>query len=207
MSSEKTFGQPQNPMVNARRQWCRFKKSLEQNCNDKAEKNERLKSLPRRKAVPPLVPHPTKTAKKRRQRALKSQVAHKQRHLRLAISKMRQQVEAIRCNFCFVSDYQQSCWANFESAAGKMDSFLLQHQISCHLLRRLDLHIDNSQLLALDLNYYVKLSFINGTIETLCKRFPNDICRMYHLKDVVGGDRVPSLYLNSNFNLNIFLTK
>ena len=160
--------------------------------------------LLQRKTVPPLASHSTKPAKKKRQSELKSQVAHEQRHLRLAISKMRQQVEAIRHKFGFVSYPQQPRWANFENAVGKMDSFLLQHQISnksCHnLLRRLALPPGISQLLGLNLNYYVKPSSINSTIENTFKRLPNDIRRLYHLlKDVVGGNYIPSLYLNSDF--------
>ena len=112
----------------------------------------------RRKAVPPLAPHPAKAAKKRRQRALKSQAAHEQRHLRLAISKMRQQMEDIKRKFGFVSDCQRPRWKNFEDAAGKMNTTLLQHQISnksCHnLLRRLDLPPCTSKKLGLNLNYF-----------------------------------------------------
>ena len=84
-----------------------------------------------------------------------------------------------------------------------MNISLLQHQISnksCHnLLRRLDLPPCTSQLLGLNLNYCVKPSSVNNTIDATFKRLSNNIRRMYHLKDVQGGDYIPSLYLNSDF--------
>ena len=102
------------------------------------------------------------------------------------MSKMRQQMEDVKRRFGFVSDYQRPRWKNFEDAAGKMNTSLLQHQISnksCHnLLRCLDLPPYTSQLLGLDLNYCVKPSSINSTIDAAFKRLPNNIRRMYHLK-------------------------
>ena len=119
---------------------------------------------------------------------------------------MRQQVEALRRKFGFVSDHQQPHWANFENAAGKMDSSFLQHQISnrsCHnLLRNLDLPPGTTQLLGLNLNYCVKPSTINSMIVATFKRLPNNIRRMYHLKETQGGNYIPSLYLNSDFKFD-----
>ena len=126
--------------------------------------------------------------------------------MRLAISKMRQQLEALKSKFGFTSDYRLPLWANFENAAGKMDSSLLQHQVSnrsCHnLLRNLDLPPGTVRLLGLNLNYCVKPPTINSMIESTFKRLPNDIRRMYHLKDVQGGNYIPSLYLNSDFKFD-----
>ena len=87
-----------------------------------------------------------------------------------------------------------------------MNTSLLQHQISnksCHnLLRRLNLPPSTSQLLDRNLNYCVKSSSINSTIEAAFQRLLNDIRRMYHLKDVLGGNYIPSLYLNTDFKFD-----
>ena len=144
------------------------------------------------KTSPPLVPLPTKAERKRQRKERRKQAALQQRHLKLADSRILQHNKDLQRKYGFVSNYHLPPWANFENTAGKLDVSLLQsniHNKSCrHLLKQHVLPAGTNLLLGLNLNYCIKPSSVTDMTKTTFSCVSNDIRRMFHLRETLGGN-------------------
>ena len=205
----KIYGRQKKPSVDAHKKWYQVQQIFKNFYKNQAEERERKGQKQKQKQKQVRLSRRTqqKRKEKRQRKEQRRQVAHQQRHLVSSDLKILRHKNNLQKRYGFVSDPRLPPWANFENAAGKLDVSLLQsciHNKPCHnLLRNNTLPAGTHSLLGLNLNYCIKPSSISDMTTTTVDRLSNDLRRMFHLRESVGGSYIPSLYLKSDYKFEL----
>lgn len=126
------------------------------------------------------------------------------RHMDQADQVVGQFGELVKKQYGFVSDPSLPLHQRVEIRIGEMSEEEWSSRptnMACHNLLRdgVSLPVGTNTLLGLGLNYCIKTPHTRKTTEHTFSRLAEDVRRLYHLRDAMDGDWIPSLYVKSGY--------